>query len=131
MGSEPVWTIRELADDYGVTLRTLRHYEDLRLLSPLRDGTRRVYRQRDRVRLELVLRGRRLGFGLDEIARIVNMYDEPPGEAGQLDYLLEQIDVRRQELARMRADIDATESDLVRVAARCRETLATMTEANP
>lgn len=118
------WTITELAGEYGVTARTLRYYEQLGLLTPERRGTTRVYHRRDRIRLELVLRGRRLGFGLTEVAHIVNMYDDRPGEAGQLRYLLEQIDVRRAELARMRADIDQTERDLDAVEARSRNALA-------
>ena len=122
--SERSWTIRDLAAEYGITLRTIRHYEALGLVSPERRGTTRVFHQRDRVRLELVLRGRRLGFSLDEIARIVNMYDDQPGEAGQLEYLLDQIRVRRAELDRMRADIEQTERDLDAVEARCREDLA-------
>ena len=120
------WTITELAAEYGVTLRTLRHYETLRLLSPERRGTTRVYHQRDRIRLELVLRGRRLGFSLEEIARIVNMYDDHPGEAGQLEYLLDQIEVRRSELARLKADIRQTERELNELEARCKETLAAL-----
>ena len=118
------WTITDLAREYAVTLRTLRHYETLGLLSPERRGTTRVYHQRDRIRLELVLRGRRLGFSLEEIAHIVNMYDERPGERGQLEYLIDQIGVRRAELARMRADIAQTESELDVVESRCRESLA-------
>jgi len=84
--SEPgrTWTITELAREYAVTLRTLRHYEDVGLLSPERRGTTRVFHQRDRIRLELILRGKRLGFTLPEIATIVDMYDDQPGEAGQL-----------------------------------------------
>jgi DNA-binding transcriptional MerR regulator len=121
---EQTWTISELASDYDVTLRTIRHYESLGLLSPERRGTVRIFRNRDRIRLELVLRGRRLGFSLDEIARIVNMYDDQPGEAGQLEYLLAQIEVRRAELASLRADIEQTERDLDVVEARCREELA-------
>jgi DNA-binding transcriptional MerR regulator len=121
---DQTWQIRELAEEFGVTLRTIRHYEDLGLVSPERRGSARVFHQRDRIRLELVLRGRRLGFSLDEIARIVNMYDDQPGEAGQLEYLLDQIRVRREELARMRADIAQTEADLDAVEARCREDLA-------
>ena len=117
------WSITDLAREHDVTLRTLRHYETLKLLSPERRGTTRIYHQRDRIRLELVLRGRRLGFSLEEIAHIVNMYDEQPGEAGQLEYLLDQIDVRREELARMRADIDQTERDLDQLETRCRESL--------
>ena len=85
---DATWSITELAAEYDVTLRTLRHYEQLGLLSPERVGTSRVYRQRDRIRLELILRGKRLGFSLDQIGVIVNMYDEPPGEAGQLEFLI-------------------------------------------
>ena len=121
------WTIAELAEEYGVTLRTIRHYEALGLIGPERRGTERIFRQRDRIRLELVLRGRRLGFSLDEIGRIVDMYDEPPGEAGQLEYVLQQIEVRRADLARMRADIEQTERDLDAVEARVREDLDRLT----
>jgi DNA-binding transcriptional MerR regulator len=117
------WTIGELAEEYDVTLRTLRHYEDLGLLSPERRGTSRVFHHRDRIRLELILRGRRLGFSLDEIATIVNMYDEQPGEKGQLAYLLDQIDDRRAELEQRRRDIDATLAELDEVERRCREVL--------
>jgi DNA-binding transcriptional MerR regulator len=118
------WTITELAEQFGVTLRTIRHYEDVGLLSPARRGTQRVFDTRQRIRLQLVLRGKRLGFSLPEIATIVNMYDEQPGEAGQLHYLLEQIDVRRAELEQMRRDIDETMTELARVEARCHEDLA-------
>ncbi len=117
------WTISALAEEYGVTLRTLRHYEDIGLLEPERHGTTRVFRNRDRIRLALILRGRRLGFSLDEIAVIVNMYDEQPGEAGQLQYLLDQIDVRRAELAQRRRDIEETLVELDQVETRCREDL--------
>jgi len=120
---DQTWTISQLSDEYDVTLRTIRHYEALGLLTPERRGTTRIYHRRDRIRLELILRGRRMGFSLEEIARIVNMYDEQPGEAGQLEYLLDQIDVRREELARMRADIDQTERDLDQLETRCRESL--------
>jgi DNA-binding transcriptional MerR regulator len=118
------WSIAQLAGEYGVSLRTLRHYEDLGLLAPQRRGTARVYRQRDRVRLELILRGKRLGFSLPEIRTIVNMYDEQPGEAGQLEYLLAQIEVRRRELHQLRRDIEDTLAELADVEARCREDLA-------
>ena len=84
----PTWTITELAEEYAVTLRTIRFYEDRGLLSPERRGSQRVFHPRDRVRLGLILRGKRLGFSLEEIAKIVDMYDAEPGEAGQLRYLL-------------------------------------------
>jgi DNA-binding transcriptional MerR regulator len=124
----PTWTIADLADEFDVTLRTIRHYEDRGLLSPERRGTTRVFRNRDRVRLALILRGRRLGFSLDEIATIVNMYDEQPGEAGQLHYLLEQIAVRRADLEQRRRDIEQTLTDLDEVEARCLEDLARLEE---
>jgi len=120
------WTITELAEEFGVTLRTIRHYEDVGLLSPARRGTQRVFDTRQRIRLQLVLRGKRLGFSLPEIATIVNMYDDQPGESGQLHYLLDQIEVRRAELEQMRRDIDDTMVELDRVAVRCREDLAAL-----
>ena len=98
MDDGPTWSITSLAEEFGVTLRTLRHYEDVGLITPERRGTTRVFHARDRIRLRLILRGKRLGFSLPEIRTIVNMYDEQPGEAGQLQYLLDQIDVRRAEL---------------------------------
>ena len=117
------WTITELAEENGVTLRTLRHYEDVGLLSPERRGTTRVFHQRDRIRLRLILRGKRLGFTLPEISTIVDMYDDQPGEAGQLRYLLDRIEVRRADLEQRRRDIDDTLAELDEVAARCREDL--------
>ena len=118
------WTITQLAEEHDDTLRTLRHYEDVGLLSPERRGTTRVFHQRDRIRLRLILRGKRLGFTLPEIATIVDMYDDQPGEAGQLRYLLDQIEVRRAELAQRRRDIDDTLDELAEVEARCRDDLA-------
>ncbi|HSV40205.1 MAG TPA: MerR family DNA-binding transcriptional regulator [Nocardioidaceae bacterium] len=117
------WSISQLSREYGVTLRTLRHYEDLGLLAPERRGTTRLYHQRDRIRLALILRGKRLGFSLDEISVIVNMYDEQPGERGQLEFLMEQCDVRRAQLEQQRRDIDDTIAELEVVKARCREDL--------
>jgi DNA-binding transcriptional MerR regulator len=124
--NEQRWTITQLAEELGVTLRTIRHYEDVGLLSPERRGTARIFHPRDRIRLQLILRGKRLGFSLPEIRTIVNMYDEQPGEAGQLHYLLEQIEVRRAELERLRADIDETMVELDRVAERCHTDLAAL-----
>jgi DNA-binding transcriptional MerR regulator len=118
------WTITELAEEHGVTLRTLRHYEEVGLLAPERRGTARVFHHRDRIRLRLILRGKRLGFTLPEIATIVDMYDDQPGEAGQLAYLLEQIEVRRRDLEQRRRDIEDTLAELDVVAERCRQDLA-------
>ena len=126
---DATWSITALATEFDVTLRTIRHYEDLGLLSPERRGTARVFHPRDRVRLALILRGRRLGFSLDEIATIVNMYDAEPGEAGQLRYLIEQIGVRRADLEQRRSDIEQTLKDLDEVERRCRDDLAALETA--
>jgi DNA-binding transcriptional MerR regulator len=123
---EPTWTIAQMADDYDVTHRALRHYEHLGLLAPERDGQRRVYHRRDRTRLALILRGRRLGFPLEEIATILGMYDDQPGEAGQLRYLLSQIDDRRGDLERRRRDIEDSLRELDELERRCEEDLAEM-----
>ncbi|MFB6726525.1 MerR family DNA-binding transcriptional regulator [Kribbella sp. NPDC056345] len=117
------WTIAELAAEYDVTLRTIRFYEDRGLLTPERRGTVRVYHPRDRVRLGLILRGKRLGFSLDEIATIVDMYDAEPGEAGQLEYLLAQITTRRADLEQRRQDLEQTLQDLADLEARCQTDL--------
>ncbi|HEX2174557.1 MAG TPA: MerR family DNA-binding transcriptional regulator [Nocardioidaceae bacterium] len=119
----PTWSITDIAEEFGVTLRTIRFYEDRGLLTPERRGTTRVFHPRDRVRLALILRGKRLGFSLGEIATIVDMYDAEPGEVGQLRYLLEQIDVRRTELEQRRKDIEDTLADLAEVERRCHDDL--------
>lgn len=115
--------IRELAEEFGVTPRTIRFYEAEGMLSPLREGQRRVYRPRDRTRLRLILRGRRLGFALAEVREIVDLYDAPPGEVGQLELLIDRIAGRRAELEAKRRDIDATLRELDAVEANCRARL--------
>ena len=120
------WSIAELAAEYDVTLRTIRFYEDRGLLTPERRGTVRVYHSRDKVRLGLILRGKRLGFSLDEIATIVDMYDAEPGEAGQLEYLLAQITHRRADLEQRRRDIDETLQELAEVERRCQADLESL-----
>ena len=124
--SAETWSIAELATEYDVTLRTIRFYEDRGLLTPERRGTARVYHPRDKVRLGLILRGKRLGFSLDEIAKIVDMYDAEPGEEGQLVYLLDQITHRRAELEQRRRDIEETLADLSEVEVRCRADLSAL-----
>ena len=122
----PTWSIAEVADEFGVTHRTVRHYEELGLISPERRGTARVYHRRDRTRLALILRGKRLGFTLDEIAHIINLYDDPPGEAGQLEFLLAEIQRRRSDLVQRRADLDAVLAELAELERRCRADLASL-----
>jgi DNA-binding transcriptional MerR regulator len=118
------WTIREVAEDFGVTHRTVRHYEDLGLITPERRGTQRVYHRRDRTRLNLILRGKRLGFPLEEIRTIIDLYDRPRGKASQLEYVLGQIDERRADLEQRRRDLEDALRELDRFETRCREDLS-------
>ncbi len=113
------WTIAQIAAEFDVTHRTVRFYEDQGLISPIRQGTQRVFTARDRVRLALVLRGKRLGFSLEEIRRIVDMYDAEPGEVGQLHYLIEQVERRTEELEQRQRDIEQTLAELAEVKDRC------------
>ncbi len=118
------WTIAEIADDFDITHRTVRHYEELGLLSPERRGTQRVYHRRDRTRLNLILRGKRLGFPLEEIRTIIDLYDAPRGRSSQLEYVLGQIDDRRTDLEQRRRDLDEALAELATFEERCRADLA-------
>ena len=115
--------IGELARAFGVTARTIRFYEDLGMLTPLREGQKRVYRPRDRVRLKLILRGKRLGFSLAETREMIELYDAPEGEVGQLRLFRDKIAERRAELESKRRDIAAALADLERADDRCRARL--------
>ena len=117
------WSIAQVAEEFGVTHRTVRHYEDLGLISPERRGTTRVYHRRDRTRLGLILRGKRLGFPLEEIRTIIDLYDVPRGRRSQLEYVLGQIDERRADLEQRRRDIDAALFELTEFERRCRSDL--------
>lgn len=120
---DETWTIAQIADEFGVTHRAVRHYEDLGLIAPLREGTRRIYRRRDRTRLALILRGRRLGFPLEEIRTIIDLYDLPRGKRSQLEYVLTQIDERRADLEQRRADLEAAIAELEAWEISCRRDL--------
>lgn len=106
------FTIRELAEEFGCTHRTIRFYEDQGLLSPRREGLARIFSGRDRARLSLILRGRRLGFSLAEIGEMLDLYDADPGHVRQLTVSLEKGRARIAQLERQRADIDAALAEL-------------------
>ena len=119
------WTVGELADDLGVTTRTLRHYEDEGLLAPGRSGGNRVYTARDRARLRLILRGRRFGMTLGECREIVDMYDgAASSERRQLQTLLGRLDEIAADLRARQSDLERTLAEVADVAGRCRERLA-------
>ncbi len=121
--TQAAFGIGDLASEFAVTTRTIRFYEDRGMIAPRREGRRRVYGPRDRTRLKLILRGRRLGFSLSEIAEIVDLYDAPRGEARQLTLLIDKVATRRVELESKRQDIEASLQDLDGVIKSCRKRL--------
>jgi len=119
-----MYTITELAREFEVTTRTIRYYEDKGLLSPERQGQRRVYEPRDHVRLRLIMRGKRLGFSLEEIGEIINLYDVDATEVSQLNKFLETIRRRQTELRQHQADIAETLAELDQREKECARLLA-------
>jgi DNA-binding transcriptional MerR regulator len=124
--TDRTWSIGELAAEFDTTLRTIRFYEDRGLLAPERIGTTRIFSDRERVRLQLILRGKRLGFTLSEIAHVLNLYDEQPGERGQLEFLIADIERRRSALEDKRRDLDEALAELAALEERCRADLAAL-----
>ena len=97
--------IADLAREFGVTTRTIRFYEDQGLVTPARRGQRRVYGPRDRVRLRLIMRGKRLGFSLEDIRAMIDLYDVDPTETQQLRLFVDKIRERKAVLQAQQADI--------------------------
>ena len=122
------FTITELAREFDITPRTIRFYEDAGLLSPGRAGRNRVYSPRDRTRLKLTLRGKRLGFALQEIRQWVTMYDTESDTAPQLEAFLGLLAAHKGQLARQLDDIRVMLDELTLHEARCQQLL---TAANP
>jgi DNA-binding transcriptional MerR regulator len=118
------WTVGELADELGVTTRTLRFYEAEGLISPRRVGAKRVYGARDRTRLKLILRGKRFGMTLAEIREIVDIYDgAASSEHRQLERLLARLDEIAGDLRARQADLRRTLAEVTDVAEQCRTRL--------
>lgn len=117
--SARLFTITELAAEFDITPRAIRFYEDVGLLTPERSGRRRVYTHRDRTRLKLTLRGKRLGLSLSEIKQLVDMYDSPSDTKQQLQAFLAVLDEHRQQLERQREDIDITLAEITQHEERC------------
>jgi DNA-binding transcriptional MerR regulator len=121
------FTITELAREFDVTPRAIRFYEDQGLLAPRREGAsglRRVYSNRDRTRLKLTLRGKRLGFTLSEIRQLLDLYESPTDTVPQLHAFLATIAEHREVLERQMEDLTATLEDLAQYEAQCRTMLA-------
>ncbi len=124
--AEPVtlYSVSQLARQLGVTARTIRFYEDKHLIAPQRAGTTRVYTHRDRARLMLILRGKRLGFSLREIKEFLDLYDVDPTHHLQLRQLLAGVRKRMGKLREQRAAIDESLSELTEIERQCEEVLA-------
>lgn len=117
------YTISDLAKEFGVTTRTIRFYEDQGLVSPAREGANRVFSNRDRVRLKLALRGKRLGFSLAEIRELFELYDVSRDEKKQLEEFLGKLDRRRAHLEQQREDIEVMLNEITFFANQCRRLL--------
>lgn len=117
------YTISELAKEFDITTRTIRFYEDEGLLSPRREGTTRIFSGRDRVRLKLALRGKRLGFSIAEIRELFELYDVSRDERKQLEEFLARLDRRRVHLEQQREDIEVMLNEINFFANQCRRLL--------
>jgi len=117
------YTIRELSEEFDLTARTIRHYEDQGLLSPSREGINRIFTARDRVRLKLALRGKRLGFSLGEIRELFELYDTA-SEKRQMAEFLARLDKRRLHLEQQREDIEVMLNEINFFATQCRRIMA-------
>jgi len=117
--SAQTWTISELSREFEVTPRTIRFYEDQGILSPDRAGRQRVYGARDRTRLKLALRGKRLGLQLSQIRDLIDMYDSPRDTMPQLRHYLDVLATHRAALEQQRRDIEETLAEIEDQEAMC------------
>lgn len=121
---QQTWTISELAREFGITPRTIRFYEDQGIVSPAREGRNRVYQPRDRTRLKLALRGKRMGFQLAEILDLINMYDASPDNTdAQLEHYVQVLERHRSTLEQQRRDLEQTLREINEQLAHCRQLL--------
>lgn len=120
-----IYSISDLATEFDITTRTIRFYEEKGLISPSRQGNTRSYCGADRVKLKLILRGKRLGFTLEESGEIINMYDQDRGNIEQLQALIDKVNLKKEQLEQQKHDIDVMLIDLSEVESRCQEALKT------
>lgn len=118
-----LYTIGELASEFEVTTRTIRFYESKGLIAPARRGVARAYSRRDRARLQLILRGKNLGFSLEAIAEYLKLYDADPAQIAQTQMLLGRVDQAIEDLQSKRADLDRTLKELKDIRSQCVEHL--------
>ncbi|PLW68679.1 MerR family transcriptional regulator [Pseudohalioglobus lutimaris] len=121
---DTTYTISELAKEFEVTTRTIRFYEEKGLIAPLRQGQKRLYTPADRVRIKLILRGKRIGMTLDECVEVIDMYDPAHNNSEQLRSLIDTVRDRRARFLQQRRDIDDMLAGLDEVQALCEQALA-------
>ena len=126
--NEPTFSISELAKEFDITTRSIRFYEDQGLISPDRNGQTRIYSKRDKVRLKLILRGKRLGFTLAETGRLFELYDADKSSAKQLTTMLALIEEKKSDLSQQMDDIKVVLMELVTADRRCHDTLQELQE---
>jgi len=123
-GTERLYSIGELAQELEVTTRAIRFYEAKGLIAPVRRGVHRSYSRRDRARLRLILRGKNLGFTLEEVAQYLRLYDADPAQIAQTQMLLAHVERAIGHLQEKRADIDRTLKELKEIRNQCAEHLS-------
>jgi DNA-binding transcriptional MerR regulator len=126
MGASRTFTIAELAAEFDVTPRAIRFYEDVGLLEPTRAGRNRVYSQRDRTRLKLTLRGKRLGLSLSDILQLVRMYDSEADTVPQLQAFMAVLHNHRAQLEQQQDDIRVMLGEIGQHEQRCKRLLTTV-----
>jgi DNA-binding transcriptional MerR regulator len=117
------YSITELTREFDISTRTLRFYEDEGLVAPVRRGRTRLFRPSDRQLIRQIMRGKRLGFSINEIREIIQMYKTPPGEVGQLKLMIKRIEEKREELRQKRRDLEETLAELDQAEESCVERL--------
>jgi DNA-binding transcriptional MerR regulator len=122
-GSRATYSISELAREFALTTRAIRFYEDCGLIAPSRDKRARVYGERERVRLKLILRGKRLGLALSEIGELLDLYEVKRNERAQLTAFVAMLAERRTRLLQQREDIEAVLAEIDGIERDCRRRL--------
>ncbi len=122
--AQRLYSIGELASELQITTRSIRFYEAKGLISPVRRGAQRSYSRRDRARLKIILRGKNLGFTLEEVAQYLKLYDADPSQIAQTRMLLSRVEQAIADLQEKRADLDHTLKELKKIRADCVSHLA-------
>jgi|TARA_R110000772_G_scaffold217948_1_gene328464 DNA-binding transcriptional MerR regulator len=117
------YSISQLASEFGITTRTIRFYEEKGLIHPRRQGQKRVYSAGDRVRIKLILRGKRIGMSLQESVEVIDLYDPAHNNRGQLHSLIRTVQDKRERLLRQKRDIEDMLAGLDEVQALCEQGL--------